>query len=432
LPSISKLVLLILDGAADRPVDGKTPLSEAKTPGLDTLAKNAVCGFHYPVEPGVAPESDLATISLLGYNPEKYYTGRGPLEALGIGLSIREGYEVAFRANFATIDPKTRRVIDRRVGRSLSSEEAKALAASLDGMRLSLNGYAVVRATIGHRAVVVLGSETSRLSAEVQNIDPAYVRKGKVSVAVQNPDMILPRCKPLSDTPEAYNTCKLVDEFIEKSIEILENHEINKIREQRGLLKANVLLLRDAGDKMPKMPPLSSILGVKSTAAIAEMPVEIGIARAAAMRIYTVEPPSGNLEKDLPDRLEKAIEAIRENDFTYIHLKGPDEPGHDGSFDKKKKAIELIDKYFVQPLLDSINLEETAIIVTSDHATPWSLKSHSGDPVPWMLSNPAIEDGIGRFNEIVCNSKALVKLEHGWELLPWVENYLAKKGLWKS
>lgn len=419
-----KLLFLILDGAADRPVDNRTPLTEADTPGLDELASHAICGFHYPVEPGVAPESDLATISLLGYNPDKYYTGRGPLEALGIGLSLREGYEVAFRANFATIDPSTRRIIDRRVGRSLSSDEARELAKSLDGMRLSLNGYVVMKATIGHRAVVIIGSESEKLSAEVQNIDPAYIRKGKVSIAVRNPDMVLPRCQPLVDTPEAKNTCILVDEFVERAIEILDNHEINKKRAKKGLLKANVVLLRDAGDKMPKMPPLTTSLGFGSAAAIAEMPVEIGIARAAGMKIYAVSPPSGSLEKDLPDRLRETIKALRENEFVYVHLKGPDEPGHDGDFERKTKAIELIDKYFVQPLINKINLEEVAILVTSDHATPWSLKSHSGDPVPWMLSSPLIRESLEGFNEIVCSTRAKQRFRHGWELLPWVKDYL--------
>ncbi|KSW12259.1 phosphonopyruvate decarboxylase [Pyrodictium occultum] len=416
-----RLILLILDGAADRPVDGVTPLSEARTPGLDALAEHAVCGFHYPVAPGIAPESDLATLSLLGYEPEKYYTGRGPLEALGIGLSIKAGYEVAFRANFATIDPATRRIIDRRVGRSLGSEEARSLAAALDGMELGENGYALVRATVGHRAVVVIGSRESRLSAAVSNIDPAYVRKGLISEAVSSPEMILPRCKPLEDTEEARRTCRLVDEFVDKSIEILENHPVNAERARRGLLKANAMLLRDAGDRIPEMPPITSRFGFSSAASVAEMPVEIGIARAAGMRAYRVSPPSGDLARDLPERLEAAVKALEEgSQFLYVHLKGPDEPGHDGDFERKKNAIELIDEYFVRPLIERIDLDDVAVLVTSDHATPWSLRSHSGDPVPWMLSWRRLPGGPGEFNEIVCGKRGSKTLEHGWLLLPYV------------
>ncbi|HID40677.1 MAG TPA: phosphonopyruvate decarboxylase, partial [Pyrodictium sp.] len=305
-----RLIFIILDGAADRPVDGKTPLSEAETPGLDQLARNAVCGFHYPVAPGIAPESDLATISLLGYMPEKYYTGRGPLEAHGIGLALKQGYEVAFRANFATIDPATRRIIDRRVGRSLASNEAKELARALDMMQLGSDGYARVRATIGHRAVVIIGSESSRLSAAVSNIDPAYVRKGLISEAVKNPDVTLPRCKPLDDSEEARRTCRMVDEFVEKAIEILDNHPVNIERSKKGLLKANAILLRDAGDRLPEMPPISEQLGLSPAAAVAEMPVEIGIAKAAGMKAYTVSPPSGELARDLPERLEAVLKAL--------------------------------------------------------------------------------------------------------------------------
>jgi len=422
----SKLLLLILDGAADRPVDGRTPLSEAEAPGLRRLAESGVCGTHYPVEPGLAPESDLATMSLLGYEPNRYYTGRGPLEALGAGLELREGREVAFRANFATIDPATRRIIDRRVGRSLTSEEARRLAESLDGMRLSGGGYARVKATVGHRAVVIIGSESRRLSAEVQNIDPAYVRRGLFSEAVPNPSMVLPRCEPLADTPEARETCRLVDEFIDKAIDILDRHPVNVERARRGLLKANAILLRDAGDRLPRLPPVSSIVGYEPAAAIAEMPVEVGIARAASMRVYPVSPPSGDIAADMPERLEATLRALRENGFVYVHLKGPDEPGHDGDFERKKKAIELIDRHFIQPLLDEIEGGNVAVLVTSDHATPWSLRSHSGDPVPWLLHIPGRGEGPGAFNEITCGEKAVARLEHGWELLPYVRRLLQK------
>jgi phosphoglycerate mutase (EC 5.4.2.1) len=154
-----KLLFLVLDGAADRPNErGETPLSMAKKPNLDSLSVKGALGFHYPLGVGRAPESDAAVLSILGYDPDKYYTGRGPLEALGVGYSIREGVEVAFRANFATIDPESRVIIDRRVGRSLESWEARELAKAVDGMELGGGlGYARVIATIGHRAVVVIG-----------------------------------------------------------------------------------------------------------------------------------------------------------------------------------------------------------------------------------------------------------------------------------
>ncbi len=422
-----KLIFLVLDGVADSITQHEpTVLESAETPGLDKLASHAICGLQYPIAPGVAPESDVAVLSLLGYEPEKYYTGRGPLEALGAGLSIREGFEVAFRGNFATIDEATRRIIDRRVGRSLTTEEARRLAETLDGMELSDGGYARVRATVGHRVVVIIGSRVKRLSDEVDNIDPAYVRRGLVSVAVPNPEMVLRKCRPLRDTPEARETCRLVDEFVDRAIEVLSRHPVNIEREKRGLLKANAVLLRDAGGRLPRLPPLDKLHG-KSFAAVVEMPVEKGIAIAARMKVVEVEPPSGDLRRDLPSRLDATLRGLEEVDVVYVHLKGPDEPGHDGDFERKRRAVELIDELFVQPLLERIDTSRVAVLVTADHATPWTLKSHSGDPVPFMVSWAGFEGGPGRFTERRCKESGVV-VEHGWLLLP----YVFEKIGWKS
>ena len=420
-----KLILLVIDGAADSLEFRPTPLEAAEKPGIDTLASHAICGLHYPISEGIAPESDTATLSLLGYNPEVYYTGRGPLEALGAGLEIREGYEVAFRANFATLDTKSMVIIDRRVGRSLTSREAAELARALDGMELLDTGYARVKATIGHRAVVVIGDRKHKLSDMVSNIDPAYERRGYVSVAVRNPDMRLPSCKPLDDTEEARRTCRLVDEFVKKSIEVLEKHPVNIERQRKGMLKANVVLLRDAGGRLPRLPPITQLYGFTPAAAIAEMPVEIGIAKAAGMDYHPVPPPSGRLEDDLPLRLEATLKAYESGyKFIYIHLKGPDEPGHDGDFEGKKRAIELIDKHFIQPLIEAVDLKDTIILVTSDHATPWKLKAHSGDPVPWLASWAGFGGGPGRFDEATCREKGTL-IQHAWELIRYVLNKLA-------
>ncbi len=424
-----KLVFLVLDGAADSPDHRPTPLEAAHKPGLDSLARNCLLGLMYPIAPGIAPESDSAVLSILGYNPDTYYMGRGPLEALGAGVELREG-EVAFRANFATVDPKTYRIIDRRVGRSLGTEEARELAEAIDGMRLSGEGYARVVATIGHRAVVIIGSEKTKLSGNVDNTDPAYTRKGKVSVAVENPEPYIRWCRPLEDTPEARETCRLVNEFTRKAIEALDRHPVNLERERRGLPKANAILLRDAGTELPKLPPINEVYGVKF-GAIVEMPVEKGIARAAGMRIYEVGYPSGNPEHDLPVRLEATLRALAECDIVYVHLKGPDEPGHDGSFEGKRRAIEYIDKYYVKPLIDRIDLEETAILVTSDHATPWIRRAHSGDPVPVMLSHPKLPQSPGRFDEPTClkyHGEGLGVIENGWKLLSLVLERLRELG----
>ncbi len=415
-----KLIYLVLDGVADRITDEKTSLELAHKPGLDSLARRAIGGVMYTVGKGYAPESDVAVLSILGYNPEKYYTGRGPLEALGAGIRIKEGYEVAFRANFATIDPKTLRIIDRRVARSLSTSEAKELAKALDGIDLELyNGYALVKSTIGHRAVVVIGSRTHRLSDNVDNSDPAYARKGKISIAVKHYEPYIKQVRPLDDTVEAKRTAELANTFTQKAIEILDRHPVNIEREKKGLLKANAILLRDAGGKLPKVKPIDKLFS-KKFAAIVEMPVEKGIARLLEMNIVEVPPPSNDKARDYKIRLEATLKALRDNDVVYVHLKGPDEPGHDGSIEGKVKSIELIDKYYVEPLLENISLDEVAVLVTADHATPPSVKAHTDDPVPVILAYGRLEpDGLKAFTEKECYSKGrLGVIEHGYELLP--------------
>jgi len=197
-------------------------------------------------------------------------------------------------------------------------------------------------------------------------------------------------------------------------------------REKLGKLKANVILLRDSGDKLPAVEPIKEKFGL-SFSAIAEMPVEKGIARLLKMEVAEVPPPTKDKEKDYKQRLEATLELLKKFDVTYVHLKGPDEPGHDGDFEGKVKAIELIDRYYVSKLLDVIDLESTAIIVTSDHATPWTLKAHSDDPVPVLFYKPGIKsDGIKRFCEKACAKGSLGIFEHGWQLLPFVVSELKK------
>ncbi|RLG85057.1 MAG: phosphonopyruvate decarboxylase [Thermoprotei archaeon] len=420
-----KLIYLVIDGAADKIQDSPTSLELARTPGLDQLAKISIGGLVYTIGPGIAPESDCAVLSILGYNPHIHYTGRGPLEALGVGIRIREEYEVAFRANFATIDPNTLRIIDRRVKRSLTSNEASILAKALDNLDLGkYDAYVRVIATIGHRAVVIIGSKTHKLSDMVENTDPAYRRRGRISIAVKHykPYIVMP--KPLDNSNEAKVTAELVSIFTRRSIEILDNHPVNIERSNKGFLKANAILLRDAGNKLPKIKPINDLFGRKF-GGLAEMPVEIGIARLLGMKVIE-RPPLPSKEEDYRIRLEEALKLLKEVDVVYVHLKGPDEPAHDGDQEGKIKAIEMIDKYFVQPLINNIDLSEVGVLVTSDHATPPKTKAHTDDPVPFILAWHKLKpDGIRRFTEIECREKgSLGAIKHGYELLPKILNII--------
>ncbi|HDJ89521.1 MAG TPA: 2,3-bisphosphoglycerate-independent phosphoglycerate mutase [Thermoprotei archaeon] len=421
-----KLIYFVIDGAADK-INGPTSLERAKKPALDSLTPKGKCGLMYTIGKGIAPESDSAVFSILGYNPHEHYIGRGPVEALGAGFDLKSGYEVAFRANFATIDPATLKIIDRRCGRNLRSDEAAELAKTVDGIKLELyDGYARVAATIGHRGVVIIGSKTYRLSDNVGNTDPAYIKVGKISMAAKNFEMKLVECKPLDNSIEAKRTAELVNIFTKKVIEILDRHPINIKRASRGDLKANVLLLRDGGGEIIKVKPINELFGMKFIA-IAEMPVEKGIARLVGMDVAEVPPPSKDHARDYENRLETTLSLLEKYDAIYVHLKGPDEPGHDGNLEGKIRAIELIDKYFTKPLIESIDLENTAIIVTSDHATPWTHKSHTDDPVPVLIYIPGVDgDGISRFTERECSRGSLGLIEHGWKLLPIVYSLMKK------
>ncbi len=417
-----KLLYIVLDGAADRVQDSPTSYEAAKTPVLDYLAKIGICGMMYTIGKGIAPESDTAVLSILGYDPHKCYTGRGPLEALGAGIRIREGYEVAFRANFATIDEATGKIIDRRCGRDLSNTEAKLLAKALDGMDLGLyEGYARVAATIGHRAIVVIGSRSFELSDKVSNTDPAYSKVGTISIAIREFRPYITKCKPLDESIEARRTAELVNRFTSLAIEKLKEHEVNKEREAKGKLKANVILLRDAGGSLPKVEPISKRYN-RRFAALTEMPVEKGIATLLGMTVAEVPPPTDDKRNDYLLRLKTVLKLIKTHDAVYVHLKGPDEPGHDKDLKRKAQAIELIDLYFMKPLIEEINLKETCLLITSDHATPWTVGAHTDDPVPVILVSPKIKpDGVDRVSEKLCLEKGgLGLIEHGWDLLPKV------------
>ncbi|MEN3000079.1 MAG: 2,3-bisphosphoglycerate-independent phosphoglycerate mutase [Acidilobaceae archaeon] len=410
-----KLLYVVLDGAPDSQRSPRKTLEEAHKPNIDSLARNSVGGLMYTVAPGVAPESDVAVMSILGYDPERYYTGRGPLEALGASMDL---LGVAFRANFATVDPRTLKILDRRVGRSLTSGEARELAKAIDSMKL-MGGRAVARfkATIGHRGVLVIGHESSPLSSWVTNTDPAYERRGHYSVALPRFENRVAPSKPMDDSPEARLTAELVNEFTYKAIEILDSHEVNMRRAERGLPKGNAVLLRDPGDRAPEAEPTSQKFGM-TFSCIAEMPVEVGIARSLGMKAVSIEVEGRQREEVLREEAHLALMALEETDAVYVHLKGPDEPGHDGDFEGKVRAVEAIDRHFFSPLLDRLDVEKAMILVTSDHQTPWDLRAHGDGPVPFMISHPSFPSREQRFAESYRGT--METLDRGFKLLPLV------------
>lgn len=426
-----KLIMVAIDGMGDLPIaelGNRTPLEAAKTPHLDFLAKNGQTGLMYTVRKGVAPESDVAVISLLGYDPFEYSTGRGVIEAVGAGIDVRDG-DLALRCNFATLG-QGKAIIDRRVKRTLTTEEAMELceAANSEIELESCPATFEFRNTLGHRAVLVLKSKHDGkcLSSKITNSDPAYKMVNGIGVATPHVEMVLKKCLPMEDTEEARNSANLVNEFIDKTHELWENHAVNRNRAAEGKLKANCVLTRDAGSQLPKFFNINECYTV-NFAALADMQAERGIAHLAGMQATLLPPPSGDLEKDCEVRVKKLLDTLPNHDCFYIHLKGPDEPGHDGKCHKKTQIISAIDKHFFGRLLKELSLQDHIFCVTSDHATPCELKVHSDTPVPVLLSGGKIKDDpITKFSERECAKGSLGILDRGCKLMPKLMELLKK------
>jgi len=417
-----KLLYVVLDGLGDLPtpeLNGKTPLEAAKTPNMDSLARKGKTGLMYPVRKGVAPESDVAVISILGYDLFKYHPARGVIEAVGAGLDFKDG-ELALRCNFATVDESGKFIVDRRVGRNLTTEEAGKLAEAINReVKLAYKpSEFIFKNTVAHRAVLVIRRLEGKLSGKITNVDPAYSKTLEgFGVAKSQPQTKIEKCFPLDDSEEARVAAELVNEFIEKSYKVLKNHELNLRRVKEGKLPANFILARDAGDTVPKFPSFQELYKVKF-GCMADMPVERGIALLCGMEEVPLPQSTGDLKADYSLRAEKTLEALESLDGVYIHIKGPDEPGHDGRAKEKMRIVELIDEFYFGKLLAKLNLEETLIVVTADHATPCVIKAHTDDPVPLLISGGGVlADEVDVFSEKACR-KGKLGIINGSELMP--------------
>jgi 2,3-bisphosphoglycerate-independent phosphoglycerate mutase len=383
------LALIILDGLGDRPhpdTQGKSPVVAAATPHLDRLVAQGSMGDVVVVAPGVAPESDAGVFALLGYDPVNDSPGRGVLEALGVEIPLVAG-DVALRLNFATTDGAGT-VIDSRVGRSLSTGEAQDLARAISSADLlAPEGIrAEVRATVGHRGVLWLHPTSGGpLSPNISNADPFYEKVGGMGQA-RRPEVprILP-VTPLDGTPEAARTAEAVNRFLDRTSLVLAGHRVNARRAMGGKKVANGLLVRNAGAiREPPVPSFESKHGVRG-AALTEMPVERGIARVLGLEDRYVGPMGADRDRGYAERARGTRELLERFPFVYVHLKGPDEPGHDGNALLKREVIEAIDRSFFGPFLEGLDLGRVRIAVTADHATPAILRGHSDDPVPLLL-----------------------------------------------
>ncbi|HVE91617.1 MAG TPA: alkaline phosphatase family protein [Actinomycetota bacterium] len=406
---------VILDGLGDDPVPslgGRTPLEAARTPNLDSVAQRGRSGTVVTVGEDIAPESDIAVFSILGYDPRTHHAGRGPLEALGAGIEMRPG-DLAWRANFATLGDDGR-ISDRRAGRDLSDSEARSLADAVnEGVRLE-GAEARFLATSEHRGVLHLRA-SSPLSAEISNSDPAYERRGPLGIALETFEPLVKSCESLDDTAGSRLGAALTNEWTNQSRKLLDSHDVNAARVRRGRPPGNVVLLRDSGDHIPQVESLQERFGM-SFACFAEMPVEIGIARVTGMAPVHVE-ASGEDPAAYARLAEQTLATLEGYDVLYVHIKGPDVPAHDGRAEDKRDVIEAIDEGYFGTLLPGLG-PQVILAVTADHSTSCVRKAHTADPVPLVIAGPGVSpDGCRGYSEAEAASGALGRLR-GTEILP--------------
>lgn len=389
----NKILLIVLDGASDRPVGGKTPLSEAGMRNLDSLAYGGINGIMDTVGPGIRPGSDTSHLAILGYDPYKYYTGRGPFEAAGVGIDVKGG-DIAFRVNFATVENGM--VTDRRAGRISDTDElAKAI-----NEKVKVPGADIIfKRSTGHRGALVLRGKG--LSSDITDTDPK--KEG-------NP---IKECHTTSDTPEAKRTADIVNSISKQVVSLLDGMPVNQARRKQGLPPGNAILIRGAG-VVPHIPPFQERYGLKG-AVVAAAGLIIGIGKMCGLEYL----PVGSMEVETSGssakaKMKKALEALETYDFVLVNIKGADEAGHDGNFQKKMQFLAETDAAF-----EKLNqLKDVLVIVTVDHSTPVSLKDHSADPVPILMHGPGVRmDEVAHYNDLIAYKGGLNRIR-GLDVMP--------------
>ena len=393
------MIYVLLDGVGDLPhpdLDGKTPLEAANTPTIDKIASNGAIGEVISVGKGIAPESDIAVFNMLGYKFDHAdYAGRGVIEAIGIGIDFKDG-DLALRGNFSTLD-ENEIIIDRRAGRHIEKDDAVGVAKEIEEkIQFSVPGTSVVVSpTIGHRVTVRIRNDSQKLSSKIANTDPAYSNVGGMGVAKNVGDNLkVEKCVPLEETEDAKTTADIINEFSDKSIKILKESAINKKRTGEEKKALSCILLRDAGNKYPDVITINEKYSMNFSC-IVDMPVELGISEVLKMKAFE----AGGLT-DYEEKAKVAAKAMETQNAIYVHLKGPDEFGHDGDAIGKMKNIEEIDQRFFKTLVENIDSSKVAIVISADHSTPCINKGHSDDPVPVLVSGDFIKkDGTTRMTE---------------------------------
>lgn len=382
---MTKIILLIADGIGDRPIKElgfKTPLEFSNTPNLNRMAKDGITGLMHTIDRGIRPGSDIAHLLIFGYPYEKYYSGRGVFEVLGIDMDLKPG-DIAFRANLATVE--VGKITDRRAGRMESSEVIpKEITVEIEDVTFFL------KPSVLHRVGVIMRGKG--LTSNILDQDPHEVGAE-------------PRRKLAKDTsPESEKTERILNKFLDHMADYLSKQEANVKRKEEGKPYSNAMLIRGAGEFMT-VEPLDKKYHLKACC-IAGGGLYKGLAKYVGMDIIDVEGATGRIDADLNNKVVEAIKKTNDYDLVFVHMKFADSLAEVGDFEGKKKFIEKIDTS-LEPLF---NEEDTIVFFSGDHSTPCKLQAHSGDPVPSLIWGPKemiLTDKIEEFGERACQSGGL-------------------------
>ena len=361
-----RYAVLIGDGMADEPLEklgGRTPLEAADIPNMREIARKGQVGRIWTVPAGMPPGSDVATLSVLGYDPRKFYSGRAPLEAANLGIKLG-AEEVAFRCNLITVEGE--RIADY-AGGHITSEEARELVASLS--RQMSTPTVKFYPGIGYRHICVV-KDAHFVRA---NCTPPHDVTGQ----------------PVKDhLPRGDGAAFLID-LMERSRELLQGHEVNKARVSRGQRPANMIWLWGQG-VMPRMPSFRDRFGVDGSV-ISAVDLLNGIAKLIGLDLIEVPGATGYYDTNFEGKGTYAVKSLEDKDFVLVHVEAPDEAGHNGDLDQKIRAIENFDRFVVGPLLRKLGDDpHSRLMVLPDHPTPVRVRTHTGDPVPFAWCGQGI------------------------------------------
>jgi 2,3-bisphosphoglycerate-independent phosphoglycerate mutase len=368
-----KFVVILGDGMADLPLaalQGRTPLQWANKPHMDRIARLGRNGLALTVPEGFPPGSDVANLSVAGYEPQKYYTGRAPLEAAAMGVPLAEG-DTAFRCNFVTIENGI--MLDYSAGH-ITSEEGREL---IEALKPLMPGHRLY-AGVSYRNLLVLKAGARAICTPPHDISDQPVQGH------------LPRGEE----------AMLLLELMDAAQPILARHPVNLKRVAAGRKPANAIWLWGQGPA-PAMPSFPELYGLRG-AMISAVDLLKGIGVYAGLEVINVPGATGTIDTNYEGKVHAALEALRRLDFVYLHIEAPDEAGHEGDLELKVRAIELFDQLAVGPLIEGLKSvgEDWRVLLMPDHATPISIKTHSSDPVPFAIMGKGIEpDNVQAFDE---------------------------------